>query len=66
MVLHHTPCDHDTEARVVCSSCGEQLRHQDMTARTGPGYPARLLDDPAVRQRFTAGRPLGVARADQA
>ncbi|WP_086560520.1 winged helix-turn-helix transcriptional regulator [Streptomyces africanus] len=66
VVLRHTPCDHDTEARVVCSSCGEPLRHEDTAARTGPGYPARLLDDPAIRERFAPGRSLGDARADRA
>ncbi|QWB24425.1 MULTISPECIES: helix-turn-helix domain-containing protein [Streptomyces] len=61
VVLHHTSCDHDTQARVVCSSCGEPLHHRDLTARTGPGYPPRLLDDPAVRERFAPGRTLGDA-----
>ncbi|MFJ4538508.1 winged helix-turn-helix transcriptional regulator [Streptomyces tibetensis] len=65
VVLHHRPCAHDTEARVVCSACGEPLRQRDMTARTGPGYPPRLLDDPVVRERFAPGRTLGDGRADQ-
>jgi DNA-binding HxlR family transcriptional regulator len=59
VVLRHTPCGHDTEARVVCSHCGETLHQRDLTARTGPGYPDRLLADPVVRARFGTGRPLG-------
>ncbi|QCX74428.1 HTH-type transcriptional regulator YodB [Streptomyces sp. YIM 121038] len=54
-VLRHTTCGHDTRARVVCSSCDEPLRHEDVTVRIGPGFPPRLLDDPAVRARFPAG-----------
>lgn len=55
VVMHHTACDHDTQAKVVCSSCGEPLHHQEVTVRTGPGYPARLLDSPDVRARFAVG-----------
>ncbi|MFI1801243.1 winged helix-turn-helix transcriptional regulator [Streptomyces sp. NPDC020379] len=52
VVMHHTACDHDTRAEVVCSSCREPLHHQEVAVRTGPGYPARLLDSPGVRARF--------------
>ncbi|MEU4038972.1 winged helix-turn-helix transcriptional regulator [Streptomyces collinus] len=52
VVMHHTACGHDTHAKVVCSSCGEPLHDQDVAVRTGPGYPARLLDDPDVQARF--------------
>ncbi|MET9453053.1 winged helix-turn-helix transcriptional regulator [Streptomyces cinerochromogenes] len=52
VVMHHTACGHDTQAKVVCSSCGEPLHHQDVAVRTGPGYPARLLDNPDVQARF--------------
>jgi hypothetical protein len=52
--MRHTVCGHDTRARVVCSSCGEPLAGEDVTVRTGPGYPARLLDDPRVKARFGA------------
>ncbi|MFF7970672.1 winged helix-turn-helix transcriptional regulator [Streptomyces sp. NPDC007905] len=55
VITHHTVCGHDTQAQVVCSRCGEPLRHEDVSVRTGPGYPDRLLDDPAVRARFDAG-----------
>ncbi|GAA1545861.1 helix-turn-helix domain-containing protein [Streptomyces albidochromogenes] len=58
VVMHHTACGHDTQAKVVCSSCGESLHHQDIAVRTGPGYPARLLDSPDVQARFAMdGRP---------
>ncbi|MFF2083385.1 winged helix-turn-helix transcriptional regulator [Nocardia sp. NPDC058176] len=53
VLMHHTACDHDTHARVVCSACGETLHHRDVEVRTGPGYPAHLLDHPGVRARFT-------------
>ncbi|MEU6015806.1 hypothetical protein ABZ826_17620 [Streptomyces sp. NPDC047515] len=36
-------------------TCGEPLRHQDMSVRTAPGYSRRLLDDFAVRERFDGG-----------
>ncbi|AYN42772.1 transcriptional regulator [Streptomyces dangxiongensis] len=62
VVMRHTACDHDTHAQVVCSACGEPLRHEDVDVRTGPGYPVRLLDDPAVRARFDRnGRPEATA-----
>ncbi|WP_426567432.1 winged helix-turn-helix transcriptional regulator [Streptomyces canus] len=54
VIMHHTACGHDTQATVVCSSCSEPLRHEDVAVRTGPGYPDRLLDNPAVRARFGA------------
>lgn len=34
--LHHTTCDHDTSAVVVCSHCGEPLRVREVTATPGP------------------------------
>ncbi|MFD5103084.1 winged helix-turn-helix transcriptional regulator [Streptomyces albidochromogenes] len=62
VVMHHTACGHDTQAKVICSSCGEPLHHQDVVVRTGPGYPARLLDSPDVQARFAIdGHPEQVA-----
>jgi DNA-binding HxlR family transcriptional regulator len=64
VVMHHTACDHDTKAKVVCSSCGEPLHHQDVAVRTGPGYPARLLNSSHVKARFaTDGHPERAAKA---
>jgi DNA-binding HxlR family transcriptional regulator len=40
LVLHHTACDHDTQAEVVCSHCGEPLELREIRARPGPGFPA--------------------------
>ncbi|MGW2825756.1 winged helix-turn-helix transcriptional regulator [Streptomyces sp. NPDC001443] len=57
VVTHHTTCGHDTQAKVVCSACGEPLHHQDVAVRTGPGYPARLLDTPDVQARFAMDEP---------
>ena len=36
LVLHHTGCDHDIHAEVVCSSCGEPLALRDVRARVRP------------------------------
>ncbi|HZB20606.1 MAG TPA: helix-turn-helix domain-containing protein [Blastococcus sp.] len=52
VTMHHHRCDTDAQARVVCSACGDLLHADEVTARPGPGYPARLLDDPAVQRRF--------------
>lgn len=38
LVLHHTPCDHDMHAVVVCSECAARLDVGDVRARPGPGY----------------------------
>ena len=54
IVLHHEPCGHDTQAEVVCASCGEPMRAQDTTMRMGPGYPDRLKSRPDVQRRFAA------------
>jgi DNA-binding HxlR family transcriptional regulator len=42
LLLHHTACDHDTQAEVVCSHCGEPLDVREVRGRPGPGYPPRL------------------------
>ena len=39
VMLHHRGCDHDMEAEVVCSHCGEPISVRDVRARPGPGYP---------------------------
>ncbi|MCM6777638.1 helix-turn-helix transcriptional regulator [Nocardia sp. CDC159] len=53
VVLHHTACDHDTHAEVVCAHCREPLRHADMSARLGPGFPARWRESALALERFT-------------
>jgi DNA-binding HxlR family transcriptional regulator len=50
VVLHHTRCDHDMHAEVVCSQCGEPIELRDVTADLGPGYPGRK------RPALAAGR----------
>jgi DNA-binding HxlR family transcriptional regulator len=50
VVLHHTQCDHDMHAEVVCSQCGEPIELRDVTADLGPGYPGRK------RPALAAGR----------
>src|SRR4029078_13465836 len=39
LVLHHTMCDHDVHAVVVCSECAEPLDVRAIRAKAGPGYP---------------------------
>ena len=45
MTYKHKPCDHDTEAVVVCSNCGEPIVHRSIWASPGPGYPTRTGRD---------------------
>jgi len=47
LVLHHTGCDHDMHAVVVCSECAEPLDVREVRARPGPGSPR--LSEPRVR-----------------
>lgn len=49
---HHTVCDHDTQAVVVCSECAQPLTHDTVTHSMGPGYPPKLAGRPDVRARF--------------
>ncbi len=39
LVLHHTTCDHDMHAVVVCSECEEPLDVHEIRAQAGPGSP---------------------------
>lgn len=39
LVLHHTACEHDMHAVVVCSECAQPLDVRQVRARTGPGFP---------------------------
>jgi DNA-binding HxlR family transcriptional regulator len=41
LTLHHTTCDHDMHAEVVCSHCGEPIELRQVRARGGPGLPKR-------------------------
>jgi len=41
LVLHHTACEHDMHAVVVCSECDEPLDVRQMRAKTGPGFRER-------------------------
>lgn len=40
LVLHHTGCDHDMQAEVVCGACHSPIDVREVTAFAGPGYPA--------------------------
>ncbi len=41
LVLHHTTCDHDMRAIVVCSQCTEPIDVRQVQAKAGPGYATR-------------------------
>ena len=53
ITLHHTTCDHDTHAEVVCAHCKEPLELANTTASLGPGYPKRLRTRALATGRFT-------------
>ncbi|MBF6331545.1 winged helix-turn-helix transcriptional regulator [Nocardia transvalensis] len=53
VVLHHTACEHDTHAEVVCAHCREPLRHSEMSAHLGPGFPDHLRESALATGRFT-------------
>ena len=38
LLFHHTTCDHDMHAVVVCSECEEPIDVRDVRAKAGPGY----------------------------
>lgn len=42
VVLHHTTCDHDMHAEVVCSHCREPLDLRSVRGRVGPGYESAV------------------------
>jgi len=42
IVLHHGPCGHTTEAKVVCAHCDGPLELGDVKASLGPGYQFNL------------------------
>jgi HxlR-like helix-turn-helix len=43
LVLHHTSCDHDMHAVVVCSECDEPIDVHHVRATPGPGAPAATV-----------------------
>jgi DNA-binding HxlR family transcriptional regulator len=44
LVLHHTTCDHDMHAEVVCSECDKPIDVREVRAKAGPGYPKPAAD----------------------
>jgi DNA-binding HxlR family transcriptional regulator len=38
LVLHHSACDHDMQAVVVCSECDQPLDVRQVRAKAGPGF----------------------------
>lgn len=57
VILSHEPCGHELEAVVVCAHCGAPVRSEQTHAHTGPGFPAHLLDNPQVAERFSRPGP---------
>lgn len=55
VVLHHTGCDHDSSAVVVCSHCRAELDLRDVQVRLGPGFPDRHRHAALATGRFTDG-----------
>jgi hypothetical protein len=43
LVLHHTKCDHDMHAVVVCSECSAPIEVRDIRALPGPGAPPATM-----------------------
>jgi DNA-binding HxlR family transcriptional regulator len=41
LILHHTACDQDMHAIVMCSECAEPIDVREIQAKAGPGYPRR-------------------------
>jgi len=39
LVLHHTECDHDMQAEVVCNHCRAPIELRRTRATRGPGHP---------------------------
>ncbi len=53
VVLHHTTCDHDIHAEVVCAACREPLYPRDVRVRLGDCYPERHRPAALATGRFT-------------
>jgi len=52
VLLRHGTCGKVSHAVVVCSECGEPMHVRDVRPEIGPGFPARLLEDPIIRSRY--------------
>jgi DNA-binding HxlR family transcriptional regulator len=53
IVMHHTTCDHDASAVVLCSHCEQPLELRDVNIRLGPGFPARHRRAALATGRFS-------------
>lgn len=54
VVLTHTTCGEPLDPVLVCGSCEQPVRAEEMTASFGPGYPANLRESRSIAARFTA------------
>jgi DNA-binding HxlR family transcriptional regulator len=54
LVLHHTTCDHDMYAVVVCSECDEPLDVRNVRAKAGPGYHRATPAAPALAESLAS------------
>ncbi|MEZ5229887.1 MAG: helix-turn-helix domain-containing protein [Acidimicrobiales bacterium] len=48
LILHHTSCDHDMQAVVVCDQCDEPIDVRAVTASHGPGFDPSQGPAPAT------------------
>jgi DNA-binding HxlR family transcriptional regulator len=44
LVLHHTTCENDMHAVVVCSECQQPINVRQVRALAGPGFPVAEAD----------------------
>ena len=42
LVLHHTACEHDMHAVVVCSECAKPIDVREVRATPGPGADVKF------------------------
>jgi len=67
--LHHYPYGHELTTAVVCTTCGQQVIHEDVQFCVGPGYPDVVAPEVDIRSRLAevpggpGGRPAAVADA---
>ena len=63
LVLHHTACEHDMHAVVVCSECDEPIDVREMRAKRGPGAADLSIIPRRTRRPTSAGREFLEQRA---
>ena len=54
LLFHHTTCDHDMHAVVVCSDCDATINVREVRATAGPGHPSQKRAGAKRRERTTS------------